>query len=78
MKVYAKKTYGKDSFKMIAEIPSVKPNSGWKAPQIHKFSTSFTNQPLIYRFRSLGASSGTIKLSFRKVDPNSLAVLFDK
>lgn len=48
---------------------------GWKAPQIQSFKLNFTNQPLIYRLRSLGATSGFINISLLIVNPDTLAVV---
>lgn len=48
---------------------------GWKAPQIQSFKLNFTNQPLIYRLRSLGATSGFINISLFIVNPDTLAVV---
>jgi hypothetical protein len=61
MKVYFLKIQSSDSFRVFTEVPNDKTGLGWRAPQIHKVVLNFTNQPLIYRFRSMGASSGFIK-----------------
>ena len=59
-------------------MPNNQPELGWKAPQIQKITLNFTNQPLTFRFRSLGTSSGFFKASLLLINPDTLAVIFNE
>ena len=75
MKAYFRCNNTGDSFKVYAQVPNTNLDLGWKAPQIQSFKLNFTNQPLIYRLRSLGATSGFINISLFIVNPATLAVV---
>lgn len=77
MKAYNKKVDIGDFFKVLVEVPNVKPELEWKAPQIQKIKLNFTNQPLTLRFRSLKATSGLINISKTIINPDTLAVTFN-